>query len=68
VGSRVREVTLPLCSTLLRPHQESCVQLWSPQHRTDPDLCGQRRATKIIRGQEPLRCEERLGELGLFSL
>jgi len=56
VASRAREEILPLCSTLVRPHLESCVQLWSPQHRKDLDLLE----------LEYLSCEEWLRELVLF--
>jgi len=37
MASRSSKVILALCSAL-RPRLESCIQLCSPQHRTDMDL------------------------------
>jgi len=59
-----------LCSALVRPQLQSCIQLWSPQQKKNMEqlLWVQKKVTKLIRGLKHLSCEEKLRELGLLSL
>jgi len=70
VASRSREVVLPLCSAFMRPPPGVlCTALESSaQERHGPVGEGPEEATKMTRGLEHLSYEDRLRELGLFSL
>ena len=54
VAIRSREVILSVCSVLVRPHLEYCIQMWSPQCRRDTDLLEhvQRSVPEMIQGVE----------------
>ena len=67
VASREREGAVPLCSALVRPYAENCIQTWGPQHKKDVELLQQvqTRLTKMFRGLEHLSYGDRLRLLGL---
>ena len=70
VTSRLRDV-LPLCSTLMRPHIQQCVQFWDPQFKTDRELLErvQHRATNMMKAWSfSLTRKGSMRDLRLFDL
>jgi len=50
VASMSGDVIVLLCSALVRPHLESCIQLCSPQQRKDMELQSSKRARRRTQG------------------
>lgn len=70
IASRSRELILLICLAVVRLCLKCCAEFWAPRYKRDLDVMSRilHRATKMMKGLEHLNYEERLRELGLFSL
>jgi len=61
-SNRSKETIMPLYKSLVRPHSEYCVPIWSPYYQNDIELVEgvQRRATTLINDARNLHYEERI--------
>ena len=70
ITSKSQDVIVLLYTALVRLHLKNCVQFWKPHFKKDVDKIErkQRRVMRMIQGLETKPCEERLRDLGMFSL
>jgi len=70
ITARNREVLIPLHKSLVRPHLEYCSSAWSPHYQKDKDLIKkvQHRFTRMFADLKPLPYDDRLHNLGIWSL
>ena len=65
-----KQLIVPLCKAIVRPHLEYCIQAWRPFSKKDIDKLEriQRRATKMIPELRDLSYESRLLQCDLTTL
>jgi len=70
ISYKTPTVLLKLCKTLVRPHLEYCIHVWSPYYSWDKVLLErvQHRFTRMLPGLKQKSYFERLEHLGLWTL